>query len=89
MGTETHYRDALNAWGQDPRRLQEEPEEFLYALTQELNDLDLEIGMATACIDPASAVGYARHEVETSQYCRGTYRRYRVYTRKRNHETYR
>ena len=44
------YKMELMAWGQDSRRLQEEPEELLYALTTELNRLGLEIGLATACI---------------------------------------
>lgn len=44
------YRKALQKWGQDIDRLREEPEELLYSLTAELNRLELEIGLASACI---------------------------------------
>ena len=45
-----NYIRELNDWGQRVDRLREDPEEFLYALTTELNRLGLEIGIATTCI---------------------------------------
>lgn len=45
-----NYLNALQHWGLHPQRLQEAPEELLYALTTELNRLGLDVGLATICI---------------------------------------
>ena len=44
------YAAELFAWGQDVRRLHEEPEELLYAIVNELNRLGLEPGLGSVVI---------------------------------------
>ena len=50
MTTRDQYLEALQAWGLHPDRLAEEPEAYLFGLTDLLNVLGLEVGLATACI---------------------------------------
>ena len=47
---EINYGEKIQKWGQDKARLREEPTELLYSLTTILNQLGLEIGLATICI---------------------------------------
>ena len=46
----SHISRALHEWGVDKERLQEKPEDLLFSLTSKLNELGLEVGLATACI---------------------------------------
>ena len=45
-----NYLSEIQRWGLDPQRLREDAEELLYALTTELNRLELQVGLATVCI---------------------------------------
>ena len=45
------YAAELFAWGQDVRRLHEEPEELLYAIVNELDRLGLEPGLGSVMIE--------------------------------------
>jgi adenylate cyclase len=44
------YSQVLQAWGQSELRLQEETDEYLYSLTGELNQIGLNLGLATVLI---------------------------------------
>ena len=46
----SHISLALHEWGVDKERLLEKPEDLLFSLTSKLNEMGLEVGLATACI---------------------------------------
>ena len=48
--TNSRISRALHEWGVDKERLKEKPEDLLFSLTSKLNELGLQVGLATACI---------------------------------------